>query len=207
MSRVRPVAHALSLNRHSREQDAVYPITERQPGPEGARTAWRTRVMRVSRSVAKRVAIVVVAALAAAAVPALSVTAASPGVGDGGVVANAVPAAFTPNIVDGAVESMVQVGNLMVVGGSFTQVTPTAGAGAGTTVTRNYLFAFNATTGALDTSFAPSVNGEVDAIVADRGRHRRLRRRAYSRPPAASRPGWRSSTSAPAPASPPSTRR
>ena len=81
------------------------------------------------------------------------------------MIANAVPAKFTPNIVDGAVESMVQVGSLMVVGGSFTQVTPTAGAGAGTTVTRNYLFAFNATTGALDTGFAPAVNGEVDAIV------------------------------------------
>ena len=75
------------------------------------------------------------------------------------------PAKFTPNIADGAVESMVQVGNRMVVGGSFTTVTPTAGAGAGTAVTRNYLFAFNATTGALDTGFVPAVNGEVDAIV------------------------------------------
>ena len=53
----------------------------------------------------------------------------------------------------------------MVVGGSFTQVTPTAGAGAGTTVNRSYLFAFDATTGALDTAFTPTVNGEVDAIV------------------------------------------
>ncbi len=108
-----------------------------------------------------------VTAVAAAAVglPALPASAASPGVNDGGVVANAVPAKFTPNIVDGAVESMVQVGSLMVVGGSFTQVTPTAGAGSGTTVTRDYLFAFNASTGALDTSFVPSVNGEVDAIV------------------------------------------
>ena len=44
-------------------------------------------------------------------------------------------------------------------------MTPTAGAGAGTAVTRNYLFAFNATTGALDTGFVPSVNGEVDSIV------------------------------------------
>ena len=87
------------------------------------------------------IASLLVTATAAAAVglPALSASAASLGVADGGVVANAVPATFTPNIVDGAVESMVQVGSLMVVGGSFTQVTPTAGAGAGTTVTRNYL--------------------------------------------------------------------
>ena len=102
---------------------------------------------------------------AAAGLPALPASAASPGVTDGGVVANAVPAGFTPNIIDGAVESMVQVGGLMVVGGSFTQVSPTTGAGAGTTVTRNYLFAFDAATGALDTSFVPSVDGEVDAIV------------------------------------------
>jgi PKD repeat protein len=123
--------------------------------------------MRASRWATKRVSMAVVAALAAA-VPALAATpasAASPGYSDGGVVANAVPAKFTPNIGDGAVESMVQVGNLMVVGGSFTTVTPTAGAGAGTAVTRNYLFAFDATTGALSTTFVPAVNGEVDAIV------------------------------------------
>jgi PKD repeat protein len=86
-------------------------------------------------------------------------------VNDNGVIANAVPAKFTPNIADGAVESIVQVGSRMVVGGSFTQVTPTAGTGAGTTVTRNFIFAFNATTGALDTGFVPVVNGEVDSIV------------------------------------------
>jgi hypothetical protein len=54
----------------------------------------------------------------------------------------------------------------MVVGGSFnTTVTPTAGSGAGTAVTRKYLFAFNASTGQLS-SFAPALNGEVDSIVA-----------------------------------------
>ncbi len=108
-----------------------------------------------------------VTALAAVTVglPALSASAASPGVNDRGVVASAIPATFSPDIVDGAVKSMVQVGSLMVVGGSFTRVTPTTGAGSGTTVTRNYLFAFNASTGALDTSFVPSLNGEVDAIV------------------------------------------
>ncbi len=99
-------------------------------------------------------------------VPALSASAASPPVSDGGVYASTVPAKFTPNIADGAVKALAQVGNLMVVGGTFTHVTPTAGAGAGTNVTRNYLFAFNASTGALSTSFAPVVNGEVDAIQA-----------------------------------------
>src|SRR5207253_1040367 len=120
--------------------------------------------MRGSRSVT-RIMVAVVAAFAAT-VPDLSATAASPGLNDGGVVANAVPAKYTPNIADGAVKSIVQVGNRMVVGGSFTTLTPTAGAGAGTAVTRDYLFAFDATTGALDTGFVPAVNGEVDSIVA-----------------------------------------
>jgi PKD repeat protein len=117
-----------------------------------------------SRSVTSRVAVAVFA-MVAATLPALSATAASPGVSDGGVVASAVPAKYTPNIANGAVESIVQVGNRMVVGGSFTTVTPTAGTGSGTAVTRNYLFAFDATTGALDTGFVPVVNGEVDSIV------------------------------------------
>ena len=79
--------------------------------------------------------------------------AASPGVNDGGVVANAVPAKFTP-------EHRRRRGRVDGPGGQpdgrrrlVHQVTPTAGAGAGTAVTRNYLFAFNATTGALDTGF------------------------------------------------------
>jgi PKD repeat protein len=110
-------------------------------------------------------AIVATLVSAAAVVPALSASAASPPVNSGGIIANTVPAKFTPNIVDGAVEAIAQVGNLMVVGGSFTQVTPTAGAGAGTTVTRNHIFAFNATTGALSTSFVPAVDGEVDSII------------------------------------------
>ncbi len=109
--------------------------------------------------------LLVTVAVAAVGLPAVSASAASPGVTDAGVVANAVPAAFTPNIADGAVVSMVQVGNTMVVGGSFTQVTPAAGPGAGITVNQAHLFAFNATTGALITSFAPTVNDEVDAIV------------------------------------------
>jgi PKD repeat protein len=110
-------------------------------------------------------AIVATLLAATAVVPALSASAASPPVNDGGVIANAVPAKFTPNVVDGTIKAMVQVGTRMVVGGTFTQVTPTAGAGSGTTVTRNFIFAFNATTGALDTGFVPVVDGEVDAIV------------------------------------------
>jgi PKD repeat protein len=114
----------------------------------------------------------VTACLAAATAAALTVSltalpaqASSPGVTDPGVIANAVPFAKTPNIGNGAVEAIVQVGTRMVVGGTFTTVTPTAGAGTGTAFTRNYLLAFNASTGELDTGFAPAVNGEVDSIA------------------------------------------
>jgi PKD repeat protein len=117
-----------------------------------------------TRRVTARIAIATVLALIAT-IPALEASASSPGVEDGGVIANVVPAAFTPNIGNGATEAIVQVGTRMVIGGSFTSVTPTAGTGAGKAVTRNRIFAFNATTGALDTGFAPSFNGEVDAIV------------------------------------------
>ena len=44
-------------------------------------------------------------------------------------------------------------------------MTPAAGPGAGITVNQAHLFAFNASTGALISSFAPTVNDEVDAIV------------------------------------------
>jgi PKD repeat protein len=117
-----------------------------------------------TRRVTARIVIATVIALVAT-IPALGANASSPPVDDGGVIANAVPAAFSPNIGNGATEAIVQVGNRMVIGGSFTTVTPTAGPGAGTAVTRKFLFAFNATTGALDTGFVPSVGGEVDSIV------------------------------------------
>ncbi len=121
--------------------------------------------MRRMQRVTTKIAIATTLALTAT-LPALQAQAASPGVNDGGVYPSAVPANFTPNIASGAVEAIVQVGSRMIVGGSFnTTVTPTAGAGAGTAVTRHYLFAFNASTGQLDTGFVPSVNGEVDSIV------------------------------------------
>jgi len=51
----------------------------------------------------------------------------------------------------------------MVVGGSFTSVTQTRTSAA---VTRNRVFAFNATTGALVTSFAPNLDGPVNTLLA-----------------------------------------
>ncbi len=68
------------------------------------------------------------------------------------------PANFTPHILNGTVYSIVQVGNMVVVGGSFTQV---RSATSQTILTRNRVFAFNATTGAISTDFNPGPNGTV----------------------------------------------
>lgn len=72
------------------------------------------------------------------------------------------PAAFTPNVANGTVYGLAQVGSWIVVGGSFTSVTPHGGS----TVTRNRVFAFDQATGALAPGFAPNVDGTVNAVIA-----------------------------------------
>jgi PKD repeat protein len=96
--------------------------------------------------------------LVVAAQPANAVQAAQPN------VVNAVPLAATPDVNNGTVFAINQVGNEMIAGGNFTSVSPHAT--PGTTYTRNNIFGFNATTGAVDTAgFVPTVNGEVDTII------------------------------------------
>jgi PKD repeat protein len=68
------------------------------------------------------------------------------------------PVGFTPHALNGTVYSIVQVGDYVVVGGSFTQVRQTANS---TTITRNRIFAFNATTGQINPDFNPGPNGTV----------------------------------------------
>jgi hypothetical protein len=68
------------------------------------------------------------------------------------------PSGFTPNVMDGQVETLAQVGNMIIVGGTFTTV---RNAGSSTNITRRNVFAFNATTGQVSTSFAPNPNSTV----------------------------------------------
>lgn len=71
----------------------------------------------------------------------------------------------TPQI-DGVVWSQVIVGNTVYVGGSFATARP-AGAAAGvSTVTRTNLLAYDVTTGVLNASFAPALNGQVRSVAA-----------------------------------------
>ncbi|MDO5502334.1 MAG: PKD domain-containing protein [Actinomycetia bacterium] len=75
---------------------------------------------------------------------------------------SAVPVAWTPQILDGRTVDIAQVGDTMVVGGSFTQVAPSSGSPV---LTRSNVFAFSAVNGAINTGFAPSVSGgQVRAV-------------------------------------------
>ncbi len=67
----------------------------------------------------------------------------------------------TPAVNNGEVDAIVQVGNTMVVGGTFTQVTPVGGG----VTTRNYIMAFNVSTGALVPGFTPGLNGGVNELL------------------------------------------
>ena len=78
-------------------------------------------------------------------------------------VVSANPADWTPWVNDGAVYALVQIGNQMYVGGTFTTVQePNA-----TSFNRAFLFALNANTGAVNRNFHPNLNGQVNALATD----------------------------------------
>src|SRR4051794_15141463 len=72
------------------------------------------------------------------------------------------PADWTPDVQDGGVRYLAQVGSNMVAGGTFTQVKDHI---SNTIQTRKYVFAFNPTTGQLNPSFHPTLDGAVYAVV------------------------------------------
>ena len=68
--------------------------------------------------------------------------------------------------IDGVVWSQAIVGNTVYAGGSFANARP-AGAAAGTNLTtRNNFLSYDLTTGALNTTFAPDLNAQVEAVAA-----------------------------------------
>lgn len=81
-------------------------------------------------------------------------------------IVNAAPSTATPNIDNGKVLTMVKVGSKIIVGGTFTSVSNRSG---GATYARNAIFAFDATTGQVDTSFAPTINGTVNVLLPGTG--------------------------------------
>jgi hypothetical protein len=98
--------------------------------------------------------------LAAAVAAAAGVTAFASGITQTSVPA-IVPTITTPDVTDGEVETIVKIGNKVIIGGNFTSAAPH---GSSTTVPRPNIMAFDATTGAIDNSFVPAVDGEVMAL-------------------------------------------
>ncbi|MCU1359970.1 MAG: domain containing protein, partial [Ilumatobacteraceae bacterium] len=74
------------------------------------------------------------------------------------------PANFTPNVLDGEVDSIWQVGTRLIAGGTFTRVA-NATSNGGATYNRSRLVAMNATTGVVDTAFAPVFNGNITTVI------------------------------------------
>ena len=77
-------------------------------------------------------------------------------------VVSANPVDWTPHVLDGQVNAIVKVGTKVIVGGTFTQVRTAADP---TVLARSYLFAFDTGTGAIDETFVPLLNGNVQALT------------------------------------------
>ncbi|MBM7518312.1 hypothetical protein [Nocardioides nitrophenolicus] len=78
-----------------------------------------------------------------------------------GRIVDSDPVGFTPHVMDGAVYAMTRVGDQVIVGGTFTRV---RNAGSSVDIPRTNLFAFNAFTGQVSTTFAPNPNDRVYAL-------------------------------------------
>ncbi|MEO8328592.1 MAG: malectin domain-containing carbohydrate-binding protein [Candidatus Nanopelagicales bacterium] len=74
------------------------------------------------------------------------------------------PANFTPHVMDGSVDTIVKMGDTIYAGGTFTTVRQTL---TGPDITRNRIFAFNATTGVIDSTFNPNLDGPVRSMDTD----------------------------------------
>ncbi|MET8835635.1 hypothetical protein ABZV78_17200 [Micromonospora sp. NPDC004540] len=110
----------------------------------------------------RRAATAVVAALAAAGgalppSPALAVNATHT------TVVGTNPVDWTPHALDGTVYRILQIGNRVYLAGSFTKV---RNAGQTAQLAMPRLVALDATTGRIDTTFRPVVNGTVKALAA-----------------------------------------
>jgi hypothetical protein len=90
--------------------------------------------------------------------------AAAVNVDHGSQIVSAVPAAFTPQVMNGSVNAITQVGNEIVAGGTFTTVRQTK---TSANIVRNHIFAFDATTGAIDMAFNPNLNKLVNSLDTD----------------------------------------
>lgn len=78
------------------------------------------------------------------------------------------PVNVTPHVMNGSVDAVTQVGNKVIAAGTFTSVSP-ANSFTNTSddLVRNRIFAFDANTGAIDTSFNPNLGGAAKSLDTD----------------------------------------
>ncbi|THG30797.1 beta strand repeat-containing protein [Naasia lichenicola] len=113
------------------------------------------------RALAATTAVLVTAGVLFGAPPAQADTAP-----DAGVIPT-VSSDVLPTVqIDGIIWSTVIVGNTVYAGGSFANARPAGNAAGVGNIARSNLLAFNLQTGALITSFNPTVNGTVNSVAA-----------------------------------------
>lgn len=73
-------------------------------------------------------------------------------------IVSADPADESPHVSDGSVRAILQIGDTVVVGGTFTEVREH---GSTQPIKRSRIFAFSASTGKVSPTFKPALNAEV----------------------------------------------
>ena len=107
-------------------------------------------------------------ATAAALAAAASMPAGAVNRDHGAQVVSADPANNIPHVMNGSVNAITQVGNKIIAAGDFTSVSPAGTYGnTGDDLVRNRIFAFDATTGAIDTAFNPNLGGAANSLDTD----------------------------------------
>lgn len=127
-------------------------------GPDSAASTQRPFVLSRARRAAVATAGVTALLAAATGAPAFAVNAVQP------TLVSSKPAAFTPHVMNGSVQSIVQVGGKIVAAGTFTTVRQTA---TGADLPRNRIFAFDAATGQIDLNFNPDLGGAANSLDTD----------------------------------------
>ncbi|MBA3286527.1 MAG: hypothetical protein H0U21_00695 [Acidimicrobiia bacterium] len=87
---------------------------------------------------------------------------ATPAVANQSVVPGTFPLANQPRVMDGRIYSLDTRGNSVVVGGTFTRIRP--GASGSAEINQARLFKFDVSTGQIDLTFRPTINGEVEGV-------------------------------------------
>jgi len=83
-------------------------------------------------------------------------------------VVSELPVLGTPHVMNGTVTAITQVGDKIIAAGTFTSVSPSATfTDTSDDITRNRIFAFDATTGVIDPTFNPSLGGAANSLDTD----------------------------------------